>query len=252
MSDTHPWLSGKRIGRRTLLGSLASLAVVATAACAQKPPGSTTKPTPSPSESPTDAATPEPEPDQGADRIELVLVRSVSDSSPTEVEYDPVTLYFGDEAIAQAKAAGSDVVEVDEDGNEYIPNDYFITESDPSKRKKMPLAEDALIEAIPPEAGTPTIPSPEEFRIRDRAPVLMEISFNSDGSQITELSEFVPEFRPPTWVSATDTKLSRLTAPTPCARLSGALGEPPPPHSGPPGPRQPCDCRRYSPGRSEE
>jgi hypothetical protein len=193
MSDTHPWLSGKRIGRRTLLGSLASLAVVATAACAQKPPGSTTKPTPSPSESPTDAATPEPEPDQGADRIELVLVRSVSDSSPTEVEYDPVTLYFGDEAIAQAKAAGSDVVEVDEDGNEYIPNDYFITESDPSKRKKMPLAEDALIEAIPPEAGTPPNDpvSVSEFRILvTERPVLMEISFNSDGSQITELSEF--------------------------------------------------------------
>ena len=42
------------------------------------------------------------------------------------IKIDYVDMYTGDEAIAKALADGSNVVETDENGNQYIPNDYYI------------------------------------------------------------------------------------------------------------------------------
>ncbi len=194
MSDQHKLFgfSNKPIGRRTLLGAVSAAALV-TVGCAQHPPGSTPDPTPreSPAGPTTPEPKPEPEPDDGS--IPLAIVVSVSKGSPIQIEYDPVTLYYGDEAVERAKADGSDVVEVDEDGNEYIPNDYYIPEADPSKRKKLPLSPDAEIEAISPDIGAPPNEpiTVDELRVLvTERPAIMTMTMDEDESQITGLSEY--------------------------------------------------------------
>lgn len=187
-------IANRMIGRRTLLGAV-SAAALATAGCAQHPPGSVSDPSPSESPigptSPEPTLEPEPEPEEGS--IPLAIIVSVSDETPAQIEYDPVTLYYGDEAIEQAKADGSNIVEVDEEGNEYIPNDYYIPEADPALRKTLPLSTDAEIEAISPETGAPPNEpiTVDELRILvTERPAIMTITLDDDESQVIGLSEY--------------------------------------------------------------
>ena len=61
-------------------------------------------------------------------------------------------MYCGAEAIGKAKEDGSDVVEIDEEGHEYIPNDYYIRNNNPLIRT-FELAPDCEILMIPEMGG---------------------------------------------------------------------------------------------------
>lgn len=50
------------------------------------------------------------------------------------IKVDYVDIYSGQEAITKALADGSDIVEKDEDGKYYIPNDYYIRNVNPQLR----------------------------------------------------------------------------------------------------------------------
>ena len=77
---------------------------------------------------------------------------SVTIGATTQVEIDYVAMYTGDEAIEKALEDGSDVVEMDEHGDYYIPNDYYIRNNNPVLRT-FPLANDCEVYMIPPLGG---------------------------------------------------------------------------------------------------
>ena len=81
-------------------------------------------------------ATPTPSPSV-ADGTYEAYVTTVSTTSPGAGSQGTVSvrlapIFTGVEAVTQAKADGhSEYVEVDEEGNEYIPNDFYISDANP-------------------------------------------------------------------------------------------------------------------------
>lgn len=198
MSD-HAGLRGGSglVTRRTaLLLALGSLPLVAAAGCA-----SPSAPTAGPTGTATQSGTPAPTSTTGptgatastpAATEFLALVRSVSAGPPANVELSPVEMLIGDEAIAQAKKDGSDVVEQDENGNDFIPNDYYLRPLDPTQRR-YPLAPTCEIKVVAPEEDTVepirTV-SPEGLAalVATYQP-LMEVRLDAVGAEVISLTE---------------------------------------------------------------
>lgn len=173
--------------RSALLLPLAA-GLMGIASCATHPPEPTSSPRPPTSEPPEE---PDPTPDTTESRLAFVV--AVSKKTPVEIEIDPVEMLFDDEAIARAKKDKSDAVVKDEDGNDYIPNDYYIPTPDPTNRERHPFAADGVIMIIPID-GSSTESTQEvtldELRkgITER-PFLMNITIDPVSSEITEMTE---------------------------------------------------------------
>ena len=116
----------------------------------------TLKPTKAPKETKNDnAATPSPSPETGiADGTFNAYVTEASTNAPDKKSQGTVSvqlakIYMGEEAIAQAKADGNaDLIEIDENGVEYIPNDYYISEAN-KEIVVLPVQKDCSIRIIP-------------------------------------------------------------------------------------------------------
>lgn len=119
----------------------AASATLATSAATPTPtaaPTATPTPTPKPTKAPaTPTPTPTPTPEgQLADGEYTVYVTAVDDTPPDADTQGIITvrraeIYSGAEAIAKAKEEGhANYVETDENGVEYIPNDYYISNTD--------------------------------------------------------------------------------------------------------------------------
>jgi hypothetical protein len=110
----------------------------ATLATSVATPTPTATPTPKPTKAPaTPTPTPTPTPEgQMADGEYTVYITAVDDTAPDADTQGIITvrrakIYSGAEAIAKAKEEGhAGYVETDENGVEFIPNDYYISDSD--------------------------------------------------------------------------------------------------------------------------
>lgn len=190
--------------RRPMPAALRPLAVVVAAAlslagCAQTPPASVTPsasptiittldPSPSVLPTPTASATPSQTADAGA---QLAFVVGVDPAGAT-VGLDPVEMLIGDEAVAAAKEDGSPVVEIGPDGEEFIPNDYYLRNPE-VEEVVYPLAPDALILLMPTEGGSePTrTASPADLADLDaERPRLVSVTFDPAGEVVTSVTEF--------------------------------------------------------------
>ena len=116
----------------------------------------TLKPTKEPKETKNDnAVTPSPSPETGiADGTFNAFVTEASTNAPDKksqgtISVQPAKIYMGEEAIAQAKADGNaDLIEIDENGVEYIPNDYYISDTN-KEIVVLPVQNDCSIRVIP-------------------------------------------------------------------------------------------------------
>lgn len=104
-------------------------------------------------------STPSPSPTAApaiADGSYNAYISAVSQTAPDAGSQGTITvriaqIYSGAEAIAQAKADGhADFIETDEDGNEYIPNDYYISDTS-TKSLVLPVLKSCSIRVIPPD-----------------------------------------------------------------------------------------------------
>lgn len=82
----------------------------------------------------------------------LGVVLTATASGTQQITIDYVEMYSGAEAITKAKEDGSGVVETDESGVEYIPNDYYIRNNNPLIRT-FPLSGDCEIMMVDMEAS---------------------------------------------------------------------------------------------------
>jgi hypothetical protein len=110
-----------------------------------------TETTSAPTEATTTSTTASPT-TTGVTETRLGYVIGTSTSGPQTIDIDYVEMYSGDVAIVKAKEDGSDVVEIDEEGHEYIPNDYYIRNNNPLIRT-FELASDCEILMIPEMYG---------------------------------------------------------------------------------------------------
>jgi len=114
---------------------------------------STSKPTKKATETPAPTASPTQKPavDDGSYNAYITAASTKAPDSKSQgtITFRLAQIYTGAEAIAQAKADGhSNIIEVDENGVEYISNDYYI--SDKSKKEiSMPVLKDGSIRVIP-------------------------------------------------------------------------------------------------------
>jgi hypothetical protein len=89
----------------------------------------------------------------GVTETRLGYVVATSSEVPVRtIDIDYVEMYSGAEAIAKALEDGSDVVEIDEDGHAYIPNDYYIRNNNPLIRT-FALAPGCVIKMVPEMGG---------------------------------------------------------------------------------------------------
>jgi len=116
----------------------------------------TLEPTKAPKETKNDnTATPSPSPETGiADGSYNAYVTEASTNAPDKKSQGTISvqlakIYMGEEAIAQAKADGNaDLIEIDENGVEYIPNDYYISDAN-KEIVVLPVQKDCSIRVIP-------------------------------------------------------------------------------------------------------
>jgi len=115
----------------------------------------TPTPTPQPTATPTATATPTPTP-AIADGTYQAYITGVSTTPPDAKNQGTITLrlapiFGGAEAIAQAKADGHpEIIEVDENGVEYIADDYYISDADQTLHI-LPVSTGSSIRVFPPE-----------------------------------------------------------------------------------------------------
>jgi hypothetical protein len=88
----------------------------------------------------------------GVTEIRLGFVESASSSGLQVIEIDYVEMYSGAEAIEKALEDDSPVVEVDEDGHQFIANDYYIRNNN-AKMRTFELSPDCIIRMIPDMGG---------------------------------------------------------------------------------------------------
>ena len=107
-------------------------------------------------------ATPSPTPEPVlADGSYNAYISAVSTTAPDANSQGSITvriakIYTGAEAIAQAKADGNNgLIEIDEDGTEYIPNDYYISDSS-TAAVILPVLKSCSIRVIPAEGPVTT------------------------------------------------------------------------------------------------
>lgn len=115
----------------------------------------TLKPTKTPKETKAVSATPSPSPVTGiADGTYNAYVTQASTNAPDKKSQGTISvqlakIYMGEEAIAQAKADGNaDLIEIDENGVEFIPNDYYINDAN-KEVIVLPVQKDCSIRVIP-------------------------------------------------------------------------------------------------------
>jgi len=127
-----------------------------TAATTATTAAETLKPTKTPKETKADnTATPSPSPVTGiADGTYNAYVTEASTNAADKKSQGTISvqlakIYMGEEAIAQAKADdNADLIEIDENGVEYIPNDYYISDSN-KEVVVLPVNKDCSIRVIP-------------------------------------------------------------------------------------------------------
>ncbi len=104
-------------------------------------------------------------------------------------------IYTGAEAVAQAKADGhANYVETDENGVEYIPDDYYISDSNKSEIM-LPVAKDASIRVIPsdgPKTGSDDycVDAALKDLANDQVGYVRYTTINVTGGQIDKVVEF--------------------------------------------------------------
>ena len=80
----------------------------------------------------------------------------------------------------------------DENGNDFIPNDYYLRKPDPSRRRPYPLAASCVIRVLP-EDGTVepirTITPAELAGLVAGYPRLMQVQLDAAGAEVTALTE---------------------------------------------------------------
>lgn len=116
----------------------------------------TATPTKTPKETKADnAATPSPSPEtvieDGTYNAYVIeaSTNAADKKSQGTISVQLAKIYMGEEAIAQAKADGNaDLIEIDENGVEYIPNDYYISDSN-KEVVVLPVQKDCSIRVIP-------------------------------------------------------------------------------------------------------
>ena len=116
----------------------------------------TLKPTKTPNETKNDnSATPSPSPETGiADGTFNAYITEASTNAPDKKSQGTISvqlakIFMGEEAIAQAKADGNaDLIEIDETGVEYIPNDYYISDAN-KEIVVLAVQKDCSIRVIP-------------------------------------------------------------------------------------------------------
>jgi len=116
----------------------------------------TATPTKTPKETKADnAATPSPSPEtvieDGTYNAYVIeaSTNAADKKSQGTISVQLAKIYMGEEAIAQAKADGNaDLIEIDENGVEYIPNDYYISDSN-KEVVVLPVNKDCSIRVIP-------------------------------------------------------------------------------------------------------
>jgi len=142
----------------------ASSSAVQTAVTAETTAAETVKATTAAAEAVTPAVTvtPSPTPEPAlSDGSYNAYISAVSTKAPDANSQGSITvriakIYTGAEAIAQAKADGnSGYIEVAEDGTEFIPNDYYISDSDKTA-VILPVLKSCSIRVIPAEGPVTT------------------------------------------------------------------------------------------------
>lgn len=146
----------------------------------------TEAPTPTPVPSPTPVPTPATE-----TRLAYATAVGLGDGpgGADTVTLDYVEMYTGAEAIAKAKEDGSDIVEIDEFGNEYIPNDYYIRNNNPMLRTFPfdPACQVRMVGLMGPDAMEEvTVAEFREAVLERRRLVQVEI----ESGIVTDLFEF--------------------------------------------------------------
>jgi len=134
----------------------ASESTVPAAQTAATTAAETATPTKTPKETKADnAATPSPSPEtaikDGTYNAYVIeaSTNAADKKSQGTISVQPAKIYMGEEAIAQAKADGNaDLIEIDENGVEYIPNDYYISDSN-KEVVVLPVNKNCSIRVIP-------------------------------------------------------------------------------------------------------
>lgn len=108
------------------------------------------------------------------------------------VEVTPVEMLVGDEAIAQAREDNSPALETDEDGKDFLPNDYYLHVFDASQRRTLPLSPTCVITVVPEDGSLETDRTVTPAELAEIVAVyerLMEVGLNATGTEITSLTE---------------------------------------------------------------
>lgn len=140
---------------------------------------------------PTSAPTAEPTPTPVVEERMGYLLQTLESGGTQSIRIDYVEMYTGAEAVAKAKEDGSPVVEVDDGGHEYIPNDYYIRNNNPLVRT-LPLAVGCVILLVDMSGG-PVASVETDFAgltaaLADHPRILLVIGL-ADGV-VTEIEEF--------------------------------------------------------------
>jgi cytoskeletal protein RodZ len=123
---------------------------------------------------------------------QLAFIVSVSTNTPVTVQADYVEIYFDAEAVALAQQDNYPLLEKDEAGEYYLPNDYYLRNNN-TKLRSLTLSPDCLIEVLPPEGGaeaTEVITAAELRGFVEVEKRLMELHFDKSGTRLIGLTEY--------------------------------------------------------------
>jgi len=171
--------------------------------CACAPPADTVDTTPaatvpaSSTAAPTDDLTPVPSATPattpaGVTENKLGFVTDAYVTGGTNyIKIDYVDMYTGDEAIAKALADGSNLVETDENGIQFIPNDYYIRNINKLIRT-FPLSTGCTIDLLDHNDPSVTINATfSDLQARLNEEPLMHINV-VNGSVVSMTQQYLP------------------------------------------------------------
>jgi hypothetical protein len=154
------WVSNQ--GRSTTSGQTANpttkVTSTASSTSAQSSSQATTTATSKPNESTTTAkstaattkattAAPTTTGESGQKLGFVVATVAASAGGSPGIKIDYVEMFTGAQALAKAHEDGADVIEIDENGHEYIPNDYYIRNNN-AQLRTLPLAASCVIKLV--------------------------------------------------------------------------------------------------------
>jgi len=122
----------------------------------------TTQPTTTAPTTTAESTTPE---TTAVSETRMGYIVSVSSSGTETITIDYIEMYFGDEAVVKALEDNSDVVETDENGDYFIPNDFYIRNNNPRLRT-FPMAPGYAIMMLPASGGPDATDSVTFARLR--------------------------------------------------------------------------------------